>query len=130
MTYQSTVRRLTLVTAILVAIALTLFLTAPFAKGIHWPKLVLRTTRPRERPPSAEGSRWPGPLRRAHRASRTPTVWTMPSSAISGWQMVQTSLESRRLPNTLAGTVADKPGYVGGGDGRALTGSESGGQLR
>ena len=54
MTYQSTVRRLTLVTAILVAIALTLFLTAPFAKGIHWPKLVLRTTRPRERPPSAE----------------------------------------------------------------------------
>ena len=34
MTYQSTVRRLTLVTAILVAIGLTLFLTAPFGKGI------------------------------------------------------------------------------------------------
>ena len=34
MTYQATVRRLTLVTAILVAIGLTLFLTAPFGKGI------------------------------------------------------------------------------------------------
>ena len=34
MTYQSTVRRLTLVTAILVAIGLTLFLTAPFGKGV------------------------------------------------------------------------------------------------
>ena len=34
MTYQATVRRLTLVTAILVAIALTLFLTAPFGKGV------------------------------------------------------------------------------------------------
>ena len=34
MTYQSTVRRLTLVTAILVAIGLTPFLTAPFGKGI------------------------------------------------------------------------------------------------
>ena len=34
MTYQSTVRRLTLVTAILVAIGLTLFLTAPSGKGV------------------------------------------------------------------------------------------------
>ena len=34
MTYQATVRRLTLVTAILVAIALTLFLVAPFGKGV------------------------------------------------------------------------------------------------
>ena len=34
MTYQSTVRRLTLVTAILVAVGLTLFLTAPFGKGV------------------------------------------------------------------------------------------------
>ena len=34
MTYQSTVRRLTLVTAVLVAIALTLFLTAPFGKSV------------------------------------------------------------------------------------------------
>ena len=34
MTYQSTVRRLTLVTAILMAIGLTLFLTAPFGKGV------------------------------------------------------------------------------------------------
>ena len=34
MTYQSTVRRLTLVAAILVAIGLTLFLTAPFGKGV------------------------------------------------------------------------------------------------
>ena len=34
MTYQSAARRLTLATAILVAIALTLFLTAPFGKGI------------------------------------------------------------------------------------------------
>ena len=34
MTYQATVRRLTLVTAILVAVGLTLFLTAPFGKGV------------------------------------------------------------------------------------------------
>ena len=34
MTYQSTVRRLTFVTAILVAIGLTLFFTAPFGKGM------------------------------------------------------------------------------------------------
>ena len=34
MTYQLAARRLTLVTAILVAIALTLFLTAPFGKGV------------------------------------------------------------------------------------------------
>ena len=34
MTYQLTARRLTLVTAILVAIALTLFLTAPFGKSV------------------------------------------------------------------------------------------------
>ena len=34
MTYQATVRRLTLVTAVLVTIALTLFLTAPFGKSV------------------------------------------------------------------------------------------------
>ena len=33
MTYQSAARRLTLATAILVALALTLFLTAPFGKA-------------------------------------------------------------------------------------------------
>ena len=49
----------TLATAILVAIALTLFLTGPVQeRAFHWLKLVLRTLRRPASPPSAGRRRW------------------------------------------------------------------------